>query len=280
MDYRFLEPEDEKLLELASLPTKDGIALAMRTTGFGADEAEVLDLAIVDLDGNELFAQTVKPQNTETWEPSDATGGIAPKDVEEAPELYQFEEEISDLFENASIAVASYLPFAENAIESSWVTLPQFEGFDLVSRFCETHCTNDYPNEPATAASLQGIADYYGITCDSESTKGLAVATAACYRALAAELADAREAKGDEYWRRREERLAKEAEGQQTLSKAARIREKRFNQMNGLLWVAAGLIFISLIIQLYQRGGDIGFMVVCGAFAVFAFIRAVANFRK
>lgn len=282
MQYRFLDPGDEQLLEWSELPTEGGkgIALAVRTTGYETDSDEVLELAIVDLAGEELFSRRVKPQNIEEWPAAGAAGGIAPADVEEAPELYQFEQEVSDLFENADLVVGQYLSFAEDAIESSWVTLPAFTGLDLVECFCACHCSADYPGTPATAAALDGIAAYYGLAVDPSTTLGTAQAVAACYRALVAEVAQARDGKGEDHWRRREERLAEEAAQNQTVDRAAALREKRMNQMNGLLWVAASLIFISLIIQLYQRGGDVGFMVICGAFAVFAAIRAIANFRK
>ena len=279
MRYLFLDPGDEKLIETSELPT-DGIAVALLSTGYDTEKDEVLRLSVVSLDGEERFAKTVKPQNAEEWDTADAAGGITPADVAEAPELYQFEEEVSDLFENAPVVVAQHLPYVEGIVESSWVTLPEFKGVDLIAQFCASHCTDDYRDGPATAATLAGIADYYGIACDESDTTATARTVAACYRALVKEHADERAAKGEDYWNRRDERLAEEAARNEGANATARLREKRMNQMNGLLWVAAGLIFISLIIQLWQRGGDVGFMVVAGAFAVFAFIRAVVNFRK
>lgn len=280
MQYRFLDPSDKRFLELAEMPVEGGIALAVRTTGYDADEDEVLELSIVDLAGAELFSRRVKPQNAGEWAACDATGGITPADVEDAPELYQFEEEISDLFENAKIVIGTYLSFAEEAIESSWVTLPAFTGADLIERFCECHCSADYPGQPATAAALDGIAGYYGVPVDTSTTLATAQTVAACYRALVREIIAKRDGKGEGHWRRHEERLAQEASQNQAANKAVLMREKRLNQMNGLLWVAAAIIFTSLIIQLYQRGGDVSFMVICGAFAVFSLIRAIANFRK
>ena len=280
MQYQFFDAGDEKLIELSELPLQGAIAIALRSTGYDTEEDEVVQLSIVDLDGNELFSKTVKPQNREEWEPGDASGGIAPADVEDAPELYQFEEEISDLFEKAPLVIGQHMAFAEEVIESSWVTLPEFEGFDIVEQFCQTHSTADYRAEPAAVATLEGIAAYYGLEGDTSSTEGSAQLAAACYRALVAEHVEQREAKGAEYWERRERRLAEEAAKDESANAAHRLREKRLNQMNALLWVAGGLIFISLIIQLYQRGGDVGFMVICGAASVFCFIRAVVNFRK
>lgn len=280
MKYQFLDPGDEKLIESSELPIEGVIAVAVRSTGYDTEEDEVLALSIVNMDGDELFAKTVKPQNKEEWTNSDATGGILPADVEDAPELFQFEEEISDLFENATLVVTQSASFTEGIIEQSWVTLPKFEGFDLVERFRASHCADDYPGEPAAAASLAGIASYYDLPVAGPTLSDEARTIAAAYRALVKEHADEREAKGADYWKRYYERLAEEAARAKAADVIGQKREKNLNRMNGLLWVAGGLIFISLAIQLYQRGADAGFMVICGAVAVFAFIRAIASFRR
>ncbi len=65
-----------------------------------------------------------------------------------------------------------------------------------------------------------------------------------------------------------------------TMRTVEQMRERRYTQMNALLWVAGGIIFTSLVIQLYQNGGDIGFMMIAGAAAAFCYIRAVINWNK
>lgn len=279
MRYLFLDPGDDALIEMSEMPVESGIAVALRTTGYDADEDEVIALSIVDFDGNELFAKTVKPQNAEDWEASDASGGLSPADVADAPELYQFEEQISELFENAEIVVAQHLPFAKAMIEQSWVTLPDFRGFDLLEGFRKSHCTDDYRGEPAAAVAFDGVAGYYGLSNGTTLTDE-ARAVASAYKALVKEHADERAAKGEGYWDAHDARMAEQAADDAKAQAVAAKREKNLNRMNGLLWVAACLIFISLDIQLYQRGADVGAMIVGGAIAVFALIRAIANFRK
>ena len=285
MKYSYLDQGDERLLELADMPTGNGIAIAMRTTGYAHDSDEIVELAIVGLDGRALFERKVRPQNIEEWSASEASGGIAPADVAEQPELFQFEDEIIQLFEKADIVACAHLPFARALIEASWISLPAYEGFDVIEQFRLAHCSQDYPTEPASAVALDDITRYYGIPTlpEASSGGGLAAearAVASCYKALVAEHCAKRDEKGQAYWDERDRRLAEEAAGDAQATEAMRLREKRLNQMNGLLWVAGALIFISLIIQLAQRGGDAGFMVVAGAVAVFCFIRAVVNFRK
>ena len=280
MDYRFLDPSDEALIEMSERPLAGGIAVAVRTTGFEAGRDEVLELAIVDMDGNELFSKVVKPQNVSEWTASEATGGIAPTDVEDAPELYQFEEEISEIFEKADFVVAAHLPFAETVIESSWVTLPAFEGVDVIDLFLQSHSTADAPTEPATAASIEDVARYYGIESAASTLVESARTAVACYRALVQEHGAERQAKGEDYWERYRQAKADEEARNRAGDEAMRKREQLLNRMNGMLWICGGLIFTSLIIQLYQRGGDMSLMVVFGIVAVFAFVRGVMNLLK
>lgn len=280
MQYQFFDPGDEKLIETSDLPIENGIAVAVRSTGYDADSDEVLQLAIVDLDGNQLFSQTVKPQNKEEWAASDATGGLTPADVADLPELYQYEQEISDLFENAEVVVGQHVPFLDEVIESSWVTLPSYDGQDLISLFCASHCTVDYRSEPAAVATLAGIAGYYGIPADESTVVSTAQTIASCYRALVQEHIDERANKGEAYWARRDQRLAEEAARDAASDAFVQKREKNLNRANGMLWVCAALIFVSIAIQLYQRGFDTGLVVVSCIAAGFMLSRAVTNFRK
>lgn len=298
MEYSFLDQGDERLLEIAQLPLEDGIAVAMHTTGYATQGDEVVELAITDMQGKPLFAKRVKPQNIEEWQASEASGGITPSDVADLQELYQYEDEIMELFEKASFVVFEHLPFADALIEASWVALPDYKGFDLDEEFRMSHCTKDYPGQAATAVSLSAIADYYGIaqaseqdtasatineidaSASSDAVVANAALIAACYQKLVEEHVQKRDAKGASYWETYEKRLAEEAAQNASVDAVAQLREKRLNQMNGLLWISGAIIFTSLVIQLSQRGFDVGFMIVAGAVAVFCLIRGIINFRK
>lgn len=290
MEYSFFDRGDEQLLETAELPREGGIAVAMRTTGYTPHVDEIVELAIMDFDGNELFRKRVKPQNIEEWEPSAASGGLAPADLEDEPELYQFEDEVIALFDKASIVVCEHLEFATALIESSWISLPAFQGFDLDEEFRLYHCAKDYPSEAAAAVALPDIARYYESELGSPDAQSAgdgaldvareASIVAGCYRSLVGECIRERDEKGAAYWEAREKRLADEASQDEQASAAARMREHRLNQMNGLLWIAGAIIFVSLVIQLQQRGADVGLMIVSGVVAGFCLARGIANFRK
>ena len=280
MEYAFLDLSDEALLEGSDLPLEGGVSLALFTTGYDVEDDEIVSFSLVGEDGGVLFDEAVKPHNREDWVACDASGRIGPEDVEGAVALYEREDEIMELLDGVPYVVCVHVDFAKAMLDRSWISLPQTREIDLGELFRLSHGTSDRPSEPATAVSLEGVASYYGVPYDGTSTAAIARSTMDCYKAIVSEFREKRNAKGPAYWEERERRLSEAAAADGANSAAARMRERRMNQMNALLWVAGGLIFISLIIQLYQRGGDVGLMVVAGAAAVFSFLRAAANWNK
>ena len=268
IEYRFFDRSDEELIKASELPREGGIAVAVRTTGYDVARDEVVELSIVDFAGNELFSRTVKPQNLEEWS-DDASGGISAADVAEAPELYQFEDEISELFENATVVVGQHIGFIGEVIESSWVSLPPYEPFDLVEQFCASHCAADYPAEPAAVATLEGIAGYYDLSCDESSTTGIARCVASAYLKLVEEHAAEREAKGPQHWEAYERRLAEERRSEERQQAAVRAQQVKTSQINAILWMGAMIIFGNVAVQLHIREFDPALVVMAVVATVF-----------
>lgn len=281
MEYRFFDSGDEALIRNSELPTEDVVAIAVRTTGYNADKDEVLELAIVDLDGTVLFNQRVKPQNVEDWDASsDAAGGIAPADVEDAPELYQFEDEIVEHIQGARSVVAAHVPFVKSMLEQSWVSIPDFGGFDVVEEFRLLHCAADYPSQPATVATLEGAIEYYGFDCDAATCLGSARGAADCYKALIDESKRERQSKPEGHWDAHDRRVAEEKAAEERRQAALRARDRKAAIINAFMWSMSAIIFTGVGIQLYQRGADGGALAICGAMVVFAISRAIINLVK
>ena len=273
IEYQFLDRDDETLIATSELPVEDGIAVAVRTTGYEVGTDEIVELSIVDFSGNELLAQVVKPQNIEEWSDVEASGGITPADVADAPELFQFEDEIRELFEKASVVVGQHIGFIREMVEASWVALPDFREYDLMGEFCASHSATDYPDQPAAVATLAGIAGYYGIAYEKATTTDTARTVAASYLKLVEEHAQVRVDKGSEYWQRYDERLEESRRADAQAQAVQRNQEARTMGINGLLWLCAAAIFSNLAVQLHLRGVDFGFVAVAAFAAVFFAIR-------
>ena len=275
IEYRFLDRSDEMLIETSELPVEEGIAVAVRTTGYEIGTDEVVRLSIVDFEGNELFNQTVKPQNIEEWSDASASGGITPADVEDAPELFQFEDEIIELFKGASVVVGQHIGFIHEIIESSWVSLPDCKEYDLSQEFCASHCTVDYPGQPAAVAALSGIAAYYDLDCDESDTTPIARTVAACYIKLIREHAEVRLGKGQAHWEAYEQRQEEARKNDVQAQAVERIKEIKTLRTNALLWLCAAAIFSNLAVQLYLRGMEFGIVIIVAAIAVFLAVKWV-----
>ena len=273
IEYRFLDRDDDVLVDTSELPVEEGIAVAIHSTGYEVGVDEVVQISIVDFQGKELFSQVVKPQNIEDWNDATASGGIMPADVENAPELYQFEEEISELFENASIVVGQHVSFIHDIIEGSWVTLPKCKEYDLTGEFCASHFDVEYPGQPAAVVALPGIADYYGIACDETDTTSIARTVAACYIALVKEHAQVRLDKGEDHWEAYRQRKEEERKNDTRAQQAERMKEIKTLRTNAILWLCAFTIFGYLAVQLYIRGADTGFVVIAAAAFVYVTAR-------
>lgn len=280
MEYSFLETGDEALIEGAKLPLEKGAAIGMFTTGYDAVNDETVALSIVDMDGSVLFSEKVKPHNREDWSACEASGGIGPDDVTDAQPLYELEDELTEVLEPLEFVLCQHVDFTKAMFDRSWIALPNRVVVDVCELFRLSHCAAGYPDEPATVATIEGIAEYYGFVIDLSSTEGIARAVNNAYRSIVGEFAQQRDAKGQDYWDAYESRMAEENSAQNAARSAEQIRERRYIQMNALLWVAGGIIFTSLAIQLFQNGGDIGFMIVAGAAAAFCYVRAVINWNK
>ena len=280
MQYEFLQTSDEALIEGAKLPLTGGVAVALLTTGYDVERDEAVEISIVDVDGRELFAKKVKPHNLEIWDPCEASGGIGPADVADAQALYEFEDEIMSILEGVEFVLCQHIDFLKAMLDRSWIALPKCVQVDVCEVFRLSHSTAGHSGEPATVATLDGIVDYYGFSADTSTTTGVAHALALSYRSIVGEYVSERDAKGDAYWEAYEQRKAEQSASDNAANSVAQIRERRLNQMNALLWIAGGIIFTSLVIQLYQRGADIGLMIVAGAAAAFAYIRGIINWNK
>ena len=275
IDYQYLDRADEDLIAVSELPVEEGIAVAVRTTGYELGTDEIVELSICDLQGNSLFSQVVKPQNIEEWSDAEASGAIMPADVADSPELYQFEDEIRGLFENASVVVGQHIGFIREMVEASWVALPDFEGFDLIEQFCASHSAVDYPGQPAAVATLAGVAQYYGVVDDEADASGIARTVAASYLKLVEEHARVRADKGAEYWERYRARIAEAARGDAQEQAAERGKEIHSLRINAMLWLCAAAIFSNLAVQMHLRGVDFGFVVVAVVAAVFFAVRCI-----
>ena len=98
------------------------VYLDTETTGLDADD-EIVELTIIDDDGEPLINTLVKPINHTEWPDAENIHGISPMDVRKAPNQTQISDKIRDVVRDARVVIynakydSQYLPELENAAE-------------------------------------------------------------------------------------------------------------------------------------------------------------------
>jgi DNA polymerase III epsilon subunit-like protein len=72
------------------------VVIDLETTGLDPSTDEVLEVAVVDINGEEYMNTFVRPVNRSEWPEAQRIHGIAPEDMENAPTLRSLAEEIKE----------------------------------------------------------------------------------------------------------------------------------------------------------------------------------------
>lgn len=84
---------------------KNIICLDTETTGLDREKDEILQLSIIDGDGNILFDNLIKPSHRRSWANAQKIHGISPADVSGCRTLWDYKSEIESILLNADIIV-------------------------------------------------------------------------------------------------------------------------------------------------------------------------------
>lgn len=118
------------------------IVVDTETTGLNPETDELLQVSIIDGDGNTLFNSYLKPVNTNRWDEAMAVNNITPKMVEKAP------------------TSAEIYPALVHIIESAKVIIGYNVNFDL--RFLSANAIGAENSKATVIDVMQDFADIYG----------------------------------------------------------------------------------------------------------------------
>lgn len=125
------------------VPTADPskiLVYDLETTGLQAGSDEIIQLAIVDGNGNELINTYIKPQHKRKWDKAEAVNGISPEMVKDAPVMPALLNKIQELIYDAEWLVGyNSTKFDDNFLKAAGLDLSSVKEYDVMLEYAERY---------------------------------------------------------------------------------------------------------------------------------------------
>lgn len=165
----------------------DEIVIDTETTGLNADTDELLQVSIIDSQGNTLFNSYIKPLFTENWDGAMAVNHITPEMVANAPNIIEVKQEINKIINSANVIVEYNILFdleflAAFGIENIKATVVDvMQDFaDIYGEWSDKYGCNKWQK-------LTKCAEYYGYDWENDTAHDSSAdcrATLYCYNQM------------------------------------------------------------------------------------------------
>lgn len=182
-----LEKTAIKLIRQTSLsPDKsaDTIIIDTETTGLDAMWDELLQVSIIDVEGNELYNSYIKPLHHQSWVEAEAVNHITPKMVAYAPTIYEEMPKINAILGNAKTIIGYDTSFDLDFLYvSGGISVNDKTVIDVMDEFAEEYGEWDKQHDSYKWQKLTTAAEYYGYDWNSRPG-GAHNSLADCYATL------------------------------------------------------------------------------------------------
>ena len=144
--------------------SKKQIVIDTETTGFNAyDGDELLQVSIIDTDGNVLFDEYFKPQHLTEWKEAEQVNGISPEMVAERPAISEKISEINAIIEKADTIIGYNTQFDIAFLKANGAIVPDdIETIDVMEDFAVIYGEWNSYRDGYKWQKLTTAADYYG----------------------------------------------------------------------------------------------------------------------
>jgi DNA polymerase-3 subunit epsilon len=154
--------------------------LDTETTGFDCETDEIIQVAFIDGEGNELLYTYVKPYVATKWDMAEKVNGISPSMVSNSPYPRDLVPAVQKIINGADIIIGYNLSFDISFLEKWGLVFPDDKKYvDVMYQFAEVY--GDWSNyfQSYKFQKLTSAAHYYGYNFDGhdclEDVKGTLV---------------------------------------------------------------------------------------------------------
>lgn len=183
------EMTPSELERIVSLDPNNPVFIDTETTGLRPGQDEVLSIAIVDKDGNELFYSLIRPLKRKRWPNATNIHGITWNDVKMSPTILDVGNEVTDILGQADLIVGYNLDFDIKMLEENGLPSVDTKRFDLMEEYAHAYGRWSDRKNDFLWVKLAQCAKHYGYTFDAHNALEDAKATAYCFQKFKEECA-------------------------------------------------------------------------------------------
>ena len=178
--------EKDDISKLTNANPEKVIIFDTETTGlnpYGNDE--ILQIAILNGKGEELFSSYIKPDMRKTWTKAAEVNGITPRMVKDAPHFSDVEEEIQNIFNNADVIVGYNVEFDIQFLNASGIKINKKSLiFDVMQEYAVARGVKDGYYGDYKWCKLEQCARAYKYKFEAHNAVEDSKATLHCYNSL------------------------------------------------------------------------------------------------
>ena len=168
--------ELQKIIRTISKSAKHSSDIALvidtETTGFDPEDDELLQLSIIDTDGNVLFDSYFRPCLNETWKEAERVHHISPETVKNAPSIAEKIAEINSIIYQADTIIGYNINFDLGFLHNNGLMISDdVKIIDVMSDFSVVYDEYSEYYGDYKWQKLSTAADYYGYDWNSQLHK-------------------------------------------------------------------------------------------------------------
>lgn len=165
------------------------IIIDTETTGLEFT-SDVLQVSIIDFEGNTLFDKYMKPIKATEWPIAESVHHISPEMVKDLPTIEYYKEEIQNIINAADLIIGYNINYDMGILIDKGINFYNKDTFDVMKEFAPIYGDWNEKCQNYRWQKLTKCAEYYGYTWEENAHNSLGdtKATLHCYKKMKGEL--------------------------------------------------------------------------------------------
>ena len=172
-------------IKMQSIQNNKTIAYDIETTGLDPYDDEIVQISVIDGDGNILINEKVRPVRHESWPEAEAIHGITPEMVSDCKTMEELRPQLKQIFDNAELIIGYNMIYFDNRFLScQGIDLTQKRMYDVMLKFAPIYGERRANSNEYKWQKLSTCAKYYGYTFKAHDSLEDTKATLFAYKKM------------------------------------------------------------------------------------------------